>query len=366
MVQYKPSQSLGERLRQDAEDCISCKLCMRGCPMLEDFGDDPKDIYQTIEQKGSYPHMLPFSCLLCGYCEKVCPKGISCKDAFYQMRLEIIEQEGKVPDYTNAKGGLFHQKVMLNHTLMKPAVQRGKSIFFPGCGLQFDDNALVMDVFRFMKKHMDVGISNACCAKPTAMLGLKEEADSHVAYLEKEWKEQGVTQIIAGCQNCFLTLHRDLKEIPVVSVYEILAEIGVPEAAKNRYAGRTMVIHDPCPTRNQPEIHDAVRSLSKELGINVEELAFSREKTLCCGKGGMTPHTAPETSIKHVNRRRNEFTHDCLTYCRECTNALASPEQKTFHMLDLLFSKEPMVEQKPFASPIAGYARRIFSKGLMK
>lgn len=334
--------------------------------MLHKFGEHPKAIYEDILAKGSYDASLPFSCMFCGYCAQVCPKDLKCNAVFQQMREEIHAEEGGVPAYAHANGAIMHQRLHLNHRRMKAIVRPGKAIFFPGCGLHFDDPALVMRVFSYLQEQMDVGISNACCAKPTRMLGDVQRATAHVKALENEWVAAGVCQVIVGCQNCYATFASALQQVEVVSIYEVLDAFDIPEDKRGAYAGHHVTIHDPCPTRSVARIHTAVRSLVKRLGFEVHEMPYTKEETLCCGKGGMIDHTAPDTSREHTTRRQEHIQMDCITYCRECTQTLAQDAHTTVHLLDLLFSDIGLTEQKKVANPVVGYARRLFSKELMK
>ena len=41
------------------EDCIDCKKCMKGCPMLDDFTSSPKSLLQSFKE--AKPEVLTYT-----------------------------------------------------------------------------------------------------------------------------------------------------------------------------------------------------------------------------------------------------------------------------------------------------------------
>ena len=63
----------------------------------------------------------------------------------------------------------------------------------------------------------------------------------------------------------------------------------------------------------------------QDLGYTIEEMAHNRERSICCGSGGMVPAVAPELAQKMTDFRLSEATHDLVTYCASCRARLARP-----------------------------------------
>ena len=81
-----------------------------------------------------------------------------------------------------------------------------------------------------------------------------------------------------------------------------------------------------------------MRRLVTDLGYGVEEMAHNRERSICCGSGGMVPAVAPELAKKMTDFRLSEATRDLVTYCASCRARLSKAGHPTLHVLDLPFN----------------------------
>ena len=73
-----------------------------------------------------------------------------------------------------------------------------------------------------------------------------------------------------------------------MSLYEVMDEAWDAPVAS---AHGTWVMHDPCKSRNLPEMQDAARSLLVKAGYTVSEPVNTRGETRCCGQGGLVGYT---------------------------------------------------------------------------
>ena len=67
-------------------------------------------------------------------------------------------------------------------------------------------------------------------------------------------------------------------------------------------------------------------------------MAHNRERSICCGSGGMVPAVAPELAKQMTDFRLSEATHDLVTYCASCRARLSKAGHPTLHVLDLPFN----------------------------
>jgi len=119
---------------------------------------------------------------------------------------------------------------------------------------------------------------------------------------------------------------------------------------------KTFSVHDSCKARWERGIQDSVRALVKEIGYEIEEMEYSREKTRCCGMGGMMPYADIELSSKITKLRIGEAPHDMLTYCLGCREAFAAYKKPAVSILDLIFN--PNWEEAKLQAPKTGKIRR--------
>jgi hypothetical protein len=127
-----------------------------------------------------------------------------------------------------------------------------------------------------------------------------------------------------------------LPRVSITSLWQDLVESGLPEAGPAG-AASTLAIHDPCTTRPYPAIQEAVRTILRRLGVDGEELALGRDKTECCGYGGLMLNANPELAREVAARRAGISPYDYLTYCAMCRDRLAAVGKRALHILDLVF-----------------------------
>ncbi len=102
---------------------------------------------------------------------------------------------------------------------------------------------------------------------------------------------------------------------------------------------KILAVHDSCSTRYHKELHESVRSLLHKLGCHVEELPLNKDKTTCCGYGGLMMFADKEMAEKVISKRVGESQADYLVYCAMCRDNFAGQGKGTYHLLDLIFGE---------------------------
>lgn len=350
------NEELTELIKTEKEKCTGCKKCMKNCPMLNSFCSTPRQLLEDIHKNKEADMKLAYSCALCGYCKQVCPEAVDLKEVFYRLRQASVEQHRKVPKAAGAKPVLMHQKYTFTPLLTADNIYKAKKaqsnkntenpvrVFFPGCSLMSYSPDMVMKIYDYLKEKLpDISIMQSCCAKPVHALGDMKSFEDYYGKVQDSFDMNSVDEVITACPNCFNMITKYSKEQKVISLWEIMAENGLPEDSINRaeYIDHTFTLHDPCPTRKNPEIHDYVRKIISDMGLNTGEMKFSRENTLCCGAGGMITATSNELANAHMKKRaqQSEYEH-LVTYCQECTESMKRGGKKALHLLDFIFNEE--------------------------
>lgn len=337
----------------EEQKCIGCNACMKGCPMLNKFCDSPKNLLGELMETQSFDYKLPYSCMLCGYCTEVCPKGVDLRRLFLELRRDAVnETKGNLPKKLGASKIDFHQKFSFSG-IFTSNIENIQSdvVFFPGCALMSYSPDIVSNTYKYLREKIPgIGIYNKCCGKPTKFMGKEDKFQEYFSLLEYEFQDKKVKRVIAGCQNCFMTIRENSNIVDAVSLWEVLADIGIPENRKGigEKISHDFTVHDPCPTRGEDSIHESVRKIIKEMGLNIKEMKFNRRRTLCCGSGGMVGVTQPDIAREHTKRRANETNADyIITYCQECVESMRRGGKKSYHVLDILFNDDfENMEQK--------------------
>jgi uncharacterized membrane protein YdjX (TVP38/TMEM64 family)/Fe-S oxidoreductase len=327
---------LTELIKTVSEKCIDCQLCKKECRFLENYGS-PKFIAMNYNPNDRVHQGKAFECSLCRLCTAVCPVDIDPARMFLEMRRETVRSAGgEYPEHSVILG---YEKRGTSPRYSWYALPQGcDTVFFPGCTLPGTRPGRVKDVYDHLKKSIPtLGIVLDCCTKPSHDLGRDDFFLSTFGELKAYLLENGIRNVLVACPNCHKIFRDRAGELSTRTVYEFLAENGLPECKK---LSGTITIHDPCAVRFETSIHDAVRQLIEKTGLAVEEMAHHGKKTLCCGEGGSAGFVAPELANNWCSLRKEEARgHRMITYCAGCSNFLGQATP-TAHLLDLLFEPD--------------------------
>jgi glutamate synthase (NADPH) small chain len=128
-----------------------------------------------------------------------------------------------------------------------------------------------------------------------------------------------------------------LPHMKIQSLWEALDRLGLPDT--DRKEPFAVAVHDPCTSRHEADIHESVRSILRKLGYDIRELPLSRDRTECCGFGGLMWFANREIAEKVIERRISESPHHYLAYCAMCRDHFSSRGKPTWHLLDLVFGQ---------------------------
>jgi Fe-S oxidoreductase len=316
---------------------------MQGCPMLHSFTHSPKTLLHrfTTEKPSS---TMSFSCATCGLCAHTCPQDIDFGEVFEHAKKEYANDKKVLKKYGYG-AVVFHQKSSFSKlfSTAKRFTQGEHThvAFMPGCALASYSPKLVYSIFEYLRSQLSgIGIIQQCCGTPTRMMGDEEQFKRYHSQLESELEAMGVNTVVSACENCYMSIKNHAPQIKIVSLYSLLRDIGVPESAQNAYAAFPKVaLHDPCPTRFEGKLHDDVRALMRTIGLAYEEFKANREKTLCCGSGGMLELTNPALAQEQMRTRAHQTECESIvSYCQSCAESMSKGGKKGLHLLDFIFS----------------------------
>ncbi len=352
-----------EQLQAVLEKCIECNLCQKECGFLQKYGK-PKILALAFDPLRRDRQAMAFECSLCGLCAAVCPVAVDPSKMFLEMRQAAVRQGGG--DYPEHSPILdYERRGTSKRYTWYGLPDECETVFFPGCNLPGTRPGRVMQLYEWLRAtEPSLGIVLDCCTKPSHDLG-REDVFRAMFSEMKEWLlENGVRTVLVACPNCHKVFREYGGELEVKTVYEALAEEGLPRPEKQ--AG-TVAVHDPCSVRFENPVHGAVRSLIEKTGLTVESLPHQREKTLCCGEGGSVGLLVPELAQNWRSMRKRELEErHMVTYCGGCAGFLGATAP-TSHILDLVFepgaalSGKVKVSRAPFT-----YLNRIRLKSRFK
>ncbi len=351
---YSPEEAAREAAR-----CLQCQCleCVKVCEYLNAFGSYPRKYVRQIYNNLSIvmgqrqANKLINSCSLCGLCREVCPEdlhmGLVCKKA-----REVLVSRGKMPPSAHdfpLRDMEFSNGDQCAFARHQPGTSESRFHFFPGCQLAASAPEHVKSVYALLTRKLVGGVAfmARCCGAPADWSGRKGLFESVQNDFLSQWRDLGRPRLILACSTCYEIFKTHFPQVPVTSLWETLDSLGLPEPAHT--GGREVIaVHDACTTRHEHSIQAAVRNILGRLGWEVEELPLSREKTECCGYGGLMFFANRELARSVIRRRAQESPRDYVAYCAMCRDYLASSGKRTLHLLDLMFgvSREEAVQRK--------------------
>ncbi len=357
--------NLNDLSKEFAEKCIECPLCRRECAFLTQYGT-PKEIAARIDVHNDVTLSSAYACSLCGLCGAVCPVDLNPRDLFLEMRRAAVQK--RIAPFPEHKKLLDYEKRGTSKKYSYYALPEGcEEIFFPGCGLPGTRPKRTLQVFNHLQSFIpSLGIVLDCCTKPSHDLGRQDFFLTTFAEMRDYLIRNGVRTVLTACPNCYRVFKEYGNGMEVGTVYEVLAEQGRP--VHSARAEKSLVIHDPCAIRAEIPVHEAVRTLVRNQGLLVDEMAHHGVKTLCCGEGGAVGLTAPELAGQWGQKRRGEAEgREMVTYCVGCSSLLGKLTP-TRHLLDLAFEPEATRRgrDKPIGPPRTYWNRLKVKRELKK
>jgi Fe-S oxidoreductase len=320
-------------------------------PMFGHTGNG-KPLVGSKESGAIYSEDEIWSCTTCGACEEECPLLVEYIDKIVDLRRGMID-DGNVPqslqkplkalesrgnpygkmekkrgDWANAKD---FQQICHVKTLDK---QNGAdTLYFADSITSYDDR--MQSIGRATAKILDhVG-------EKFGILGAAERDSGHeVRRFGEETlfmalrdhnvdaiKASGVKRIVTADPHAYNALTHDYKDLPPVEhISQVVArevksgkiKFNPVEDEKNVYT-----YHDPCYLGRHNQIYDDPRSVLDAIpGLKRVEMSRSRDRSFCCGGGGLMlfyePKEDERIGVKRVRMAAEAGANVIVTACPFC------------------------------------------------
>lgn len=322
------------------EKCTHCGACQVQCAFLTRYGT-PKAIFTALNP--AKQHSLSFECSLCGLCRTVCPENLDPAEAFLALRREsVARNQADLSTYSTILG--YEKKGTSSLFSCYVLPQGCDTVFFPGCtlpGTRPKTTWALFETLRALKP--DLGIVLDCCTKPSHDLGCDTYFQSMFGEMLGFLQAHQIKRIWLACPSCHKVFTIYAPGMTVETVYEVIDRTGMPRKFSDGFRpfGDTpLVVHDPCPMRDDVRVQESVRSLLSRMKLPVEKMAFEKKKTFCCGEGGSVGFIDSKLARAWTEKRKKAAgPRPIVTYCAGCAGFL-NYITPTVHILDLLFFPE--------------------------
>jgi Fe-S oxidoreductase len=353
----------GEPFTQDhaineAKRCLlcACDACIRHCDLMRYYGKFPKRIGEeveitvhpgTLDGDGTVATRLISTCNQCGLCKEVCPQGIDTGDLLLQSH-RAMRQKGAMPwafhdfwlrdmEFTNSYEAALCR--------LPEGRTESRYAFFPGCQLGASDPRYVIESYRFLLVHYPgTSLMLGCCGAPAEWAGEGPIHNGVIEKLRKDWISLGKPIAVFACPTCYQMFGKYLPEVQGVFLYNLISELDISPAGKTH--GETVSVFDPCTSRNEPTLHQAVRKLAGQAGFDLQSLPYEGKYARCCSWGGQVSTANPSFAREVVKVRIAQNDNPYIAYCANCRDIFASAGKQCYHILDVMFGLNG-AERKP-------------------
>ena len=356
---------LAHKITHVFDTCIDCPKCHAECAFLARYGT-PREIVAAGDLTDPEFLTIAYECSLCGLCGAVCPVGLKPEALFLEMRRAAVKA-GKGPLKQHATLLAYEKRGTSRRYTYYSFPAGCRTVFFPGCTLPGTRPTQTRAIYEHLKKHRpNLGIVLDCCSKPSHDLGCQDLFLTRFMEMKAYLVRNGIQKVAVACPNCYHVFSRYGKPLEVISIYEMLLDTELP-ASSSIPENCLITIHDPCVLRDETEIQQSVRKLSKKIGFSIIEMRHAGKKTMCCGEGGAVE--CVESRLPNIwrNRRKEEASgRRMVTYCAGCANSLKKVTPVS-HILDAIIDPHAaMAGCSPVSSPPFTYLNRLRLKRQLK
>lgn len=318
-------------------NCIDCGQCIKCCPIINKEARRPKKFLEDLKKPSEEEFVDSISCLNCGYCKAVCPKSVDIGELLFELKKVNVRFRKDRKYQKKYRVIKSHQKNSFRELLINAT--KSKRVFFPGCSLSASNPTLVKEVSKLLRTN-DIGLFSGCCASPSSVSGDIDMFNENKEKIRLKFQRAGVEEVIVACSNCYMAF-KDIDTIKVTSIYKTLEEGNyiLDKSIDSTY--KDYMLHDPCPTRFEADIHESVRILLNKCGVEFDEFEYNKKNTACCGDGSMVSVLNTEISKKQLRKRVDEAKEsNIISYCQSCVNNFKSQDNGSKHILEFLFEDD--------------------------
>lgn len=363
----------------EIEACTRCGECLKYCPVYAQRGKeeiDPRGKIQAFksfirsqygvwakifgpkkldEEKLKKFSEMVYRCTLCGECNVSCPVSIDAKHLWTALRETLVEM-GRFPEVAgrmkanvlqahNVSGDENEERTewlefldeLPDHHYQK---EKAEIAFFVGCVASFFP--LVQKIPLAFAQILDktevdftlLGGEEWCCGFPLIGAGMKKEAEVLMQHNLEMVRNKGVKGLVFACPSCYHTwMEKYQTEVKIFHSTQFMKKLIDEGKITFREKEERVTYHDPCDLGRASGVYEAPREILRAIpGVELVEMAGSREQCKCCGGGGNLEMVDSELSAALAQEKINQIqatgADTVITACQQCVRTILTTARR--------------------------------------
>ncbi len=330
--------------------CFQCGVCTATCPwgLLQAEPVNVRQLMHRAQLGISQEDGAMWWCTTCRACEALCPRGVPIADVMLALR-SIAWKERQVPEgLAPVMWALYWDaNPWRRPPSQRPRWAKGLEIkafepadeilYYVGCTPSYDTRTqkvarALVALFRAADVSFGtLGEDEPCCGDAAYGLGQRDYLRQIVDANVQTFAKRGVQTLVATSPHCYDMF---LNQYPAQDGFRPLhytqylaALIDEGRLRFEQPFEAKVTFHDPCYLSRRNGVSEAPRRILAAIpGVELVEMARSREDTLCCGGGGgrmwMETKAGERFSDPRVREASDTGAEILVTACPHCIACL--------------------------------------------
>lgn len=341
----------GERARFIDSRCASCFSCNLFCPN----------------------DCSPYGLILYRWYERYLRKGLPVR-AQLAMPLEEINFNTMARENHSPRERELLASWEANASSPETVAASGGEVLYAGCNAQIFPCLLDS---RLLEDFTVIGAQELCCGELYFRLGLMDVVERQARRLEERFRSLGIRRMYVFCMAGFNNLTNVLPthfgadfDFEIIYLGDwLIDKLETGEITLDRPWRGTAVVQESCHAKMLGrDYQDMPRRLMREAGLEVREMAHSRELSICCGAAcgarSYNPLDMGMQALQQWREARDSGADRLVAYCATCLlllhmgRLIRPTRMPLYHLMEILMRA---AGEEPPHDLVASRARYIFT-----